>query len=242
MIQALLGRKINQTQKFLENGSRVPVTEIDVPDNVVLQVKTLEKDKYTALQLGFGNKKRVTQAIAGHLKKAGAEKNPEAIKEVRVENTSVGELPKAGDFLTVASVFTAGAFVNVTGTSKGKGFAGVVKRHNFRGGPKTHGQSDRHRAPGSIGQTTTPGRVYKGKKMAGHMGTDTVTVTNLTIAAVDEKNKKLYVLGLVPGYKNSIVTITVTGENKKFVPLLGFKGSEAASNAVEEEVVEEEKK
>jgi large subunit ribosomal protein L3 len=164
MIQALLGKKLNQTQKFLENGRRIPVTEIAVSDNVVLQAKTVAKDGYAAVQLGYGIKKNGTKPLLGHVKKAGLEKAPIAIKEVRVQDS---DLPQQGDLVSVETVFKPGDIVDVTGTSKGKGFAGVVKRHHFRGGPKTHGQSDRHRAPGSIGQTTTPGRVYKGKRMAG---------------------------------------------------------------------------
>lgn len=124
-----------------------------------------------------------------------------------------------------------GDIVSVTGVSKGKGFAGVVKRHNFRGGPKTHGQSDRLRAPGSIGQTTTPGRVYRGKKMAGRMGQDTVTVQNLKIVDLDSVNKKIFIAGLVPGAKHSQVTITRMGEDKKFEPL--FKIEEPKAEAAE---------
>ena len=216
MIQVLLGKKIGQTQKFLQNGTRIPVTEITVPDNAVVQVKTDVKDKYAAIQIGIGKKKNPTKPTLGHAKKANLEAVPTTIREVRID--SENQL-KAGDFLTVAQVFKPGDIVNVSGTSKGKGFAGVVKRHNFRGGPKTHGQSDRHRAPGSIGAGTTPGRVYRGKRMAGHMGHEIVTVKNLKVIAIDEVGKKLYVSGLIPGVRNSIVWITITGEDKKFVPL-----------------------
>ncbi len=218
MIQALIGQKIEQSQMFLENGRRIPVTEVSINDNVVLQVKTLEKEKYTSVQLGFGEKKKATKAITGHIKNAKLSLAPRIIKEVAWDNE--GELPNAGDKITVDSVFKAGDIIQVTGTSKGKGFAGVMKRHNFRGGPKTHGQSDRQRAPGSIGQTTTPGRVYRGKKMAGRMGSDTVTVRNLSVVDVDAVNKKLYVLGLVPGHKNAMILITRMGEQKDFVPLV----------------------
>ncbi len=216
MIQVLLGKKIGQTQKFLQDGTRIPVTEITVPDNAVVQVKTDEKDKYTAIQIGIGKKKNPTKPTLGHAKKAKLEFVPTIIREVKAEKEN--QL-NAGDFLTVAQIFKPGDIVNVSGTSKGKGFAGVVKRHHFRGGPKTHGQSDRLRAPGSIGQTTTPGRVYKGKRMAGRMGHEIVTIKNLQVIAIDEVNKKLYVSGLIPGVRNSIVWITLIGENKKFVPL-----------------------
>src|SRR5260221_7343082 len=218
MIQALIGQKIDQTQTFLENGQRIPVTEVKVADNVVVQVKTDVNDKYIAVQLGVGAKKKPIKSLAGHSKKAGLENVPTLIREVAW--TGDEELPKSGDVMTVDSVFKPGDTVTVTGTSKGKGFAGVVRRYNFRGGPKTHGQSDRHRAPGSIGQTTTPGRVYKGKRMGGRMGSDTVTVRNLTVVDVDSENKKLFVAGLIPGHKSGWVFITRTGTDKKFVPLL----------------------
>src|SRR5579872_3959903 len=215
MLQALIGQKIDQAQTFLENGKRIPVTEVSVADNVVIQVKTDATDKYTAVQLGIGAKKKPIKARTGHAKKAGLETVPTLIREVAW--TGDDELPKAGDVVTVESVFQPGDIVKVTGTSKGKGFAGGVKRYGFRGGPKTHGQSDRHRAPGSIGQGTTPGRVYKGKRMAGHMGVETVTVRNLVVVDVDSENKKLYVLGLVPGSKKTSLIITKIGEQKKFV-------------------------
>ena len=232
MIQALIGQKIEQTQKFLDNGKRIPVTEVSMNDNVVLQVKTQEKEKYAAIQLGYGLKKKPTKALAGHIAKASVKTAPSTIKEVAWVNE--GELPNIGDLVTVDSVFKPGDKIQVTGTSKGKGFAGVMKRHNFRGGPKSHGQSDRERAPGSIGQGTTPGRVYRGKKMAGHMGVDTVTVQNLTVVDVDAVNKKLYVIGLVPGHKKSILLVTRMGEQKGFVPLLKTV-EESVSEVVETE-------
>jgi len=240
MIQALLGQKIDQTQTFLENGKRIPVTEVSVSDNVVVQVKTDTTDNYTAVQLGIGIKKKPIKARAGHAKKAGLETVPTLIREVAWIGDD--ELPKAGDGVPVESVFQPGDIVKVTGTSKGKGFAGGVKRYGFRGGPKTHGQSDRHRAPGSIGQGTTPGRVYKGKKMAGHMGVDTVTVRNLVVVDVDPENKKLYVLGLVPGHKKAAIVITKTGEQKKFVRLLStkLKADEEAKKEAEQLAKEQE--
>ncbi|MBA3723626.1 MAG: 50S ribosomal protein L3 [Candidatus Levybacteria bacterium] len=228
MIQALIGQKIEQSQMFLENGRRIPVTEVSMDDNIVLQVKTLDKDKYTSVQLGFGGKRKSTKSIIGHIKTAKLSLAPKVIKEVAWDNE--GELPNAGDKITVESVFKAGDIIQVTGTSKGKGFAGVMKRHNFRGGPKTHGQSDRQRAPGSIGQTTTPGRVYRGKKMAGRMGSDMVTVRNLSVVNVDAVNKKLYVLGLVPGHKNAMILITRMGEQKDFVPLVNVAMPDAVAN------------
>ncbi len=237
MIQALIGQKIEQTQKFLENGHRIPVTEVSLQDNIVMQVKTEETDKYTAIQLGYGLKKKPTKALIGHAKKANLETSPLHLKEVAWDGE--GELPNTGDLVTVDSVFKAGDVIQVTGTSKGKGFAGVMKRHNFKGGPKSHGQSDRERAPGSIGQGTTPGRVYRGKKMAGHMGVDTVTVQNLVVVDVDAANKKLYVLGLVPGHKKAMLLITKLGEQKNFVPLLKPAVEETEAPVTEDAVVEE---
>ena len=240
MIQALLGQKIDQRQTFLENGKRIPVTEVSVADNVVVQVKTDATDNYTAVQLGIGAKKKPIKARVGHAKVVGVETVPALIREVAWVGDE--ELPKSGDMVTVESVFQPGDIVKVTGTSKGKGFAGGVKRYGFRGGPKTHGQSDRHRAPGSIGQGTTPGRVYKGKKMAGHMGVETVTVRNLVVVDVDPENNKLFVLGLVPGNKKGAIVITKTGEQKKFVRLLStkLKEDEEAKKVAEKVAKEQE--
>lgn len=249
MLNTLIGQKLDQTQDFLENGKRIPVTQIALTDNVVLQTKTTDKDLYTAVQLGAGVKKKPIRAYLGHAKKAHSASSGQAgpivaplkIREVRLSHKDEAEMPKVGDLINAESVFKPGDIVEVTGTSKGKGFAGGVKRHGFKGGPKTHGQSDRHRAPGSIGQGTTPGRVYKGKRMAGRMGSDTVTVASLKVVNVDAEAKILYVSGLVPGHKNSWVYITKTGEDKKFVPLLSSKEEEKAEEVTEAqlEVVED---
>jgi large subunit ribosomal protein L3 len=240
MINTLIGQKIDQTQDFFENGKRVPVTQIALTDNVVLQTKTTDKDSYTAIQLGAGVKKKPIRAYLGHAKKAGLSVASLKIREVRLPQKDEAEMPHVGDLISAESVFKPGDIIEVTGKSKGKGFAGGVKRHGFKGGPKTHGQSDRHRAPGSIGQGTTPGRVYKGKRMAGRMGSDTVTVKNLRVVDVDTETKTLYVSGLVPGHKNSWVYITKTGEDKKFVQLLSAKEEEKVEEVVESlaEVVE----
>lgn len=234
MIQVILGEKIDQTQKFLTDGTRIPVTEIAVPDNAVLQIKTPEKDKYRAVQIGIGKKKKPSKGALGHVKKAGLDSVPIIITEVKFSIGEAGTDLKPGDFVKINDILKPGDIVDVTAISKGKGFAGVVKRHGFRGGPKTHGQSDRTRAPGSIGQTTTPGRVYRGKRMAGHTGHETVTIKNLKIIAVDELNKKLLISGLVPGVRRSIVRITRVGEDKKFVPL--FKVEEPKQDIAEQVV------
>lgn len=218
----LIGKKIDQTQAFLEDGRRIPMSLIVVAGNVVTQVKTQETDKYSSVQLGFGTKKKTTKAIAGHIKKAGLTTTPRFFREVRLSDTAGFEL---GQKITAADTLEIGDVINVTGTSKGKGYAGVVKRHHFKGGPRTHGQSDRERAPGSSGQTTTPGRVYKGKRMSGRMGNETVTVRNLVV--VDIKDEIIYVKGLVPGIKGGMVVISKIGKSKKFTPLFSVKVEEA---------------
>ncbi len=220
-MQALIGVKKSQSQKFLENGMRIPVTLIDVKENCVVAVKTNDRDHYQAIQLGFGIRKHATKAQVGHAKGAKLEKAPKFLREVRVYDDS--PLPNVGDVINPTEVFAPGDIVDVIGVSKGKGFAGGVKRHGFHGGPKTHGQSDRHRAPGAIGQGTTPGRVYKGKRMAGRMGTDRVTVRNLKIVDVTADGV-LMIKGLVPGIINNLIYIEKVGTDKKFVPL--FKDPE----------------
>lgn len=216
-MHAILGQKKGQTQAFLTDGTRVPVTVVNVTANPVLAVKTQDKDGYIAVQLGQGMKKHATKQEKGHAKKgANLETAPYFVREVRMADAA--ELPAVGDKVEVATVLEAGDIVDVTGTSKGKGFAGGVKRHNFKGGPRTHGQSDRERAPGSIGQTTTPGRVYKGKRMAGKMGNDTVTLKNLEV--IDVTVDGVLIKGLVPGIKGAYLVITKVGKNKKAVPMI----------------------
>jgi large subunit ribosomal protein L3 len=230
-MNTLFGKKVQQTQRFLENGTRVPVTLVVADGNVVMGLKTEDRDKYSAVKVGFGKTKKSTKALFGEMKKANLDYVPEVIGEVRIEDTASVEL---GSILKVEEVFKPGDIVDVTGTSKGKGFASGIKRYNFRGGPKTHGQSDRHRAPGSIGSGTTPGRVYRGKRMAGNMGRDTVTVKNLMVIDVNPTDKTLLIKGLVPGILNGIVSVTKVGEvkEKNFVPL--FKVEEAIPEPVAE--------
>lgn len=213
-ISGLIGIKIDQTQGFLEDGTRVPLSLIYLAGNVVTQKKTSEKEGYNAIQIGIGNKKKPTKAISGHSKKAGLKNAPLFFREIRSVDSSDVEI---GTPLVSAEIFEAGDVVDVVGTSKGKGFAGGVKLHHFKGGPKTHGQSDRHRAPGSIGQGTTPGRVYKGKRMAGRMGNNRVTIKNLEVLDID--GDTLYIKGLVPGIKGGLVMISKVGKNKKYTPL-----------------------
>jgi large subunit ribosomal protein L3 len=201
MIQGLIGRKLGMTQIFDESGVVHPVTVIECGPNVITQVKSADTDGYEAVQLGFGIDKRLTKPEQGHRKSSGYMSR--TLREVKADDVSeyeVGQVLKADTFNT-------GELVDITGTSKGRGFQGGVKRHGFAGGSKTHGQSDRWRAPGSIGSSATPGRVFKGLKMAGHMGVDKVTVQNLKVLRVDVDRNILLVQGSVPGPNNGTVII-----------------------------------
>lgn len=224
-------------QKFLDDGTRVPVTEINVTGNFVVGVKDKNKSGYSALQLGFGIKKHPSKALLGYVKGANLKNAPRFFKEVKFNEDEVNQMPKLGEALKAEDILKPGDVVDVSGISKGKGFAGVVKRHHFKGGPRTHGQSDRERAPGSIGQTTTPGRVYKGKRMAGRMGQENVTIKNLRI--LDVTDNTILVKGLVPGSLNSLMTITKKGEDKRFIPL--YKREEKTNEIIDKKPVKEKK-
>jgi large subunit ribosomal protein L3 len=200
----IIGKKIGMTSLFTPDGKNVPVTLILAEPNVVTQVKTVENDGYAAVQLGYGDKKlkRVTKAEAGHYKKANTAPKKK-VAEFDVEGVSY----TLGDTVD-ATLFIEGEFVDVVGTSKGKGFQGVVKRHNFAGvGGQTHGQHNRARHPGSIGAASWPSRVFKGMRMAGRMGGDRVKIQNLTILRVIAEKNLIVVSGSVPGAKNSYVLI-----------------------------------
>ncbi len=231
-VTALIGTKLDQKQSFLEDGTRVPVSLISIGENIITQVKTVEKDGYTSIQIGQGSTTKAKNPINGMAKKAGLEKTPRFLREIRVDDNGDAVV---GSNLKVEEVFAIGDIVNVAGTSKGKGYAGVMKRHGFHGGPKTHGQSDRHRAPGSIGQSATPGRVYKGKRMAGRMGNERVTVRNLLV--LDIVDGVLYVKGLIPGPKGTLIEIKKVGEDKKYIPL--FKKADETVAPEASEVTEE---
>nr|AOE10534.1 LSU ribosomal protein L3p (L3e) [uncultured bacterium] len=203
-MSGLIGKKIGMTSIFDANGKNMPCTVLEVGPCVVTQVRTEEVDGYSALQLGFDDKteKSATKADLGHAKKAGT-----SVKRKVAEFKGFDEEYKLGDTITVEH-FAEGEFVDVTGTSKGKGFQGVVKRHGFAGvGQATHGQHNRLRAPGSIGAASYPARVFKGMKMAGRMGTDTVKVQNLRVLKVVTEKNLLVVKGCIPGAKNAYVTI-----------------------------------
>ncbi len=215
IMNGLLGRKTSQTQGFLQDGTRVPLTVVSAMGNMVTQIKTSEKEGYDSIQLGFDIKKHANRASLGHSKKAGLEKSPRFFAEIKAKE---GTQMQLGSVVQPSEVFKPGDIVDVIGVSKGKGFAGVVKRHHFKGGPRTHGQSDRERAPGSIGQTTTPGHVYRGKRMAGRLGHEKATVKNLEVIEI-ANDGAILIKGLVPGFVGSVVVVTKVGENKKFVPL-----------------------
>lgn len=200
MAEGLLGRKRGMTQIFSEKGNVVPVTVLEVGPCFVTYIRTPDKEGYSAVQIGFEETRRLNKPERGHLKKTPSLKH---LTEVRTSQTDKYEL---GQKLT-AGLFTVGEKVDVTGISKGKGTAGVVKRHHFSGGPKTHGQSDRLRRPGASGATTTPGRVLPGTRRAGHMGAERVTASNLDVVIVDPERNLVAVRGAVPGPKNGLVMV-----------------------------------
>jgi large subunit ribosomal protein L3 len=213
MLNTLLGTKREMSQAFVE-GTRVPVSLIKVGPCIVTQVKKKEKDGYWAVQIGFGEKKikNITKPLQGHLKGATKDKKaPRFLREVKFE-----EEPKLkqGNVISVSDVFKKGDLVAVTGISKGKGFQGVVKRWGFAGGPRTHGQSDRLRAPGSIGQGTTPGRVWKGKKMPGRMGGEKITIQNLVVVKVEPDKNEIALSGPVPGNPKGLLIIKKLASGK----------------------------
>ncbi|HEY78485.1 MAG TPA: 50S ribosomal protein L3 [Dehalococcoidia bacterium] len=203
----MIGRKLGMAQIYNESGQAQAVTAIEAGPCVVTQVKTVAREGYDAVQLGFGEARRLKSPQRGHLKGLGQ------LRFLREFSTADLTEAKVGDRVDV-SRFKAGDMVDITGVSKGKGFAGVVKRHHFAGGPKTHGQSDRHRAPGSVGATTTPGRVFKGLRMAGHMGNRRVTVRNLEVVEADAGRNLLLVKGAVPGARNGLLLIRKSAGRK----------------------------
>lgn len=228
------------SQTFV-GDTRVPVTYVEVGPCLVTGIKTKEKDGYWAVQIGFGEKKlgKTTKPMRGHLKSAiknlpkGKKILPRYLVEVKVDKEPE---VKIGDVVKVSDVFKKGDLVSVTGIAKGKGFAGVIKRWGFGGGPRTHGQSDRQRAPGSIGQGTTPGRVHKGKKMPGRMGVGRITVKNLLVVAINSEENKIGLSGPIPGNRNGLITVKRVGSGK-----LSDLVEETSQVQVQKEVEEEKK-
>lgn len=214
MSVGLVGQKRGMTRVFTETGESIPVTVIEVIPNRITQIKSDETDGYCAIQITTGSKKssHVTKPMAGHFAKAGVEAG-DMVKEFRVDTADISNL-KVGDALTV-DVFEAGQYVDVQGVSKGKGFAGVIKRHNFTMQDATHGNSLSHRAHGSTGQRQTPGRVFKGKKMAGHMGNEKCTAVNQPIVQVNKELNCILVKGAIPGAPGGYVVLKPTVKMKK---------------------------
>jgi large subunit ribosomal protein L3 len=210
MIAEILGRKVGMTQVFDDSGEVVPVTIIQAGPCIVTQIKTPERDGYAAVQLGYEEveRKRLNKPLLGHLKGLPPMR---ILREVRVDDPSAYQVGQKVD----VSVFRVGDYVDVIGTSKGRGFAGVMKRHGFRGGPRTHGQSDRARAPGGISASTYPGRVPKGKRMAGHMGGRRVTVQGLRVVEVDPERNLLLVRGSVPGSNGGLLQVRKSIKRRK---------------------------
>src|SRR3990167_4713211 len=210
MLKALIGRKLNMSQVWDSHGRVTPVTKLSVEPNTVVILKDKDTDGYKAAQVGVGNQKKPTKPLKGHFDKAKLKIAPSLVREVDFE----GDI-KAGQEITVDEVFHKGSLVDVVGTSKGKGFAGVIKRYGFHGGPKTHGQSDRHRAAGSIGSGTTPGRVMKGMKMAGHLGNAQVSVFGLEVMGLDKETGKILLKGSVPGPTGSLLLLQKSKKKKE---------------------------
>jgi large subunit ribosomal protein L3 len=207
MLSGIIGRKLGITQIFRESGEAEAATAIEAGPCAVVQVKTVAKEGYAAVQLGFGEAKRLKSPQRGHLKGLGQFRH---LRDFRVDDA---EAIEPGERVDV-SLFQEGDLIDVTGWSKSKGFAGVVKRHGFHGGPKTHGQSDRHRHPGSIGAGTSPGRVFKGTRMAGRMGGERVTVRHLEVLTADPERNLLLVKGAVPGNRNGLLLIRKSSKEK----------------------------
>lgn len=236
MVKGLIGKKVNMSQRFDSHGRVMPMTNILVEPNFVIQVKTLEKDGYKSAQLGIDQDTKLNKPQEGRVKKAKLDIKPKTLREFNFE----GEL-SYGQEIKLEEVFHEGNVVDVTGISKGKGFAGVVKRYGFAGGPRTHGQSDRERAPGSIGATTTPGRVLKGTKMAGRMGAERVKTQALEIIDIDKENNILSLKGSVPGFNGGLLMIEKSKKKRKnyqepeipAVPTLGKK-DEGGGNSTDE--------
>jgi large subunit ribosomal protein L3 len=221
MLNSVFATKIDMTQAWSTQGKRLAVTRCKVEDNLVVGARQTEftdkqthiQQPVTILEIGYGQKKlkNMTKPLQSKLQKGGFSVGAKQLRGLRVDETEL----KAGDTFNAETILEVGDVVKVRGTSKGKGFAGVMKRHGFHGGQRTHGQSDRERAPGSIGAGTDPGRVWRGQRMAGHMGVDTKTISGLVVLHIDSVSGELWLSGPVPGHFSSFVQITKTGEKKE---------------------------
>ncbi|MBI1966334.1 MAG: 50S ribosomal protein L3 [Betaproteobacteria bacterium] len=217
MSLGLVGRKVGMTRVFTDDGDTIPVTVVDVSNNRVTQIKTAETDGYTAVQVAYGRRRpsRVNKAAAGHFAKAGVEAG-HTLREFRIEPGEVASLKSGG--AVSAGIFKVGQLVDVTGISQGKGFSGVIKRHHFSSNRASHGNSVSHNKPGSIGQNQDPGRVFPGKRMAGHLGAARRTVQNVEIVRVDAERQLLLIRGALPGSRGGDVTVRPTVRASKPKP------------------------
>jgi large subunit ribosomal protein L3 len=238
MLNTIFATKIGMSQAFTKDGKRLPVTKLKVTDNIVISKKETQ-DKVTTFEIGYGLKKlkNVNKPLREQIKKSGFSFGVKQVEGVKLVGSVEDSTLEAGQTLAMTDILAIGDVVEIQGSTKGRGFAGAMKRHGFHGGPKTHGQSDRARAVGSIGSGTTPGRVWKGKRMPGHYGCETKTVAGLVIVYIDQKNNELWVNGPVPGFKTSTVRISKTGSNKAIELNLSLFGL----NQEQPEVVEESK-
>lgn len=237
-IQGLLGRKIGMTTYFREDGTVVPVTVVRLGPCVATQIRTKARDGYEAVQIGFEPVKRLTKPLAGHQERSGG--------KFRFQR----EFAATGDLATIqvgqkfdVGIFKAGDFVSVTGTSRGRGFQGGMRRHHFRGGPRTHGQSDRQRSPGSIGATTHPGHVWKGTRMAGHMGAENATISKMQVVKVDPEQNIMLIKGAVPGSGDGLVTIRFQGrESEEILRRRAVERARQAEAAKKPETIQKQPK
>lgn len=239
---------MEMSQAWSEDGKRLPITKLKVEDNIVLSKKETQ-DKQITLEIGYGQKKlkNVDKPLRSKIEKSGFSFGVKQVEGFKLATQEEGEtVLEAGQTLSVANILSVGDVVEIQGSTKGRGFAGAIKRYGFHGGPKTHGQSDRARAVGSIGSGTTPGRIWKGKRMPGRYGCETKTVSGLVIVYIDQKNNEVWVNGPVPGYRTSTVKISKTGTNKEIKLNLNLLGltkvePEAIETTEAVEVAEESK-
>lgn len=241
MINTIFATKIGMSQAFTKDGRRLPVTKLKVSDNLILSKKETQ-DKQITLEIGYGLKKlkNVEKPLRKQIEKSGFSFGVRQIEGVKLNEQEEGEKAlEAGQTLSVADILAVGDVVEIQGSTKGRGFAGAMKRHGFHGGPKTHGQSDRARAVGSIGAGTTPGRVWKGKRMPGRYGQETKTVSGLVVVYVDQAKQELWVSGPVPGFNTSTVRVSKTGVSKEIELNLDLLGLSKVEPKVEAEGVQE---
>lgn len=241
MINTIFATKVGMSQAFTKDGKRLPVTKLKVSDNFVLSKKETQ-DKQVTLEIGYGQKKlkNVEKPLRKQIEKSGFSLGVRQVEGVKLGKQEEGEKTlEAGQTLSVTDVLTVGDVVEIQGSTKGRGFAGAMKRHGFHGGPKTHGQSDRARAVGSIGAGTTPGRVWKGKRMPGRYGQETKTVAGLVVVYVDQAKQELWVSGPVPGFNTSTVRIIKTGVSKEIELNLDLLGLSKVESEVKAEGVQE---